>query len=89
MCYWQVAPGSAVTLPITVLNNSAHSHNVRAHLEGWLDDRWVVEPYLQAVIAPGERRTLDLTLALPRQASAEINSTQHTGCHATSVLWRF
>jgi hypothetical protein len=73
---WQVAPGSAVTLPITVLNNSAHPHSVRAHLEGWLDDRWTVEPYLQAVIAPGERRTLDLTLAPPRQASAEAGDYQ-------------
>lgn len=69
--HWQVDPGGAVTLPVTVLNNSAQQLVVRAYLEGWLDDRWVVEPYVQANLAPGERRNLELTLAPPRQASVE------------------
>ncbi|MFN3335790.1 MAG: hypothetical protein ACK47M_25100, partial [Caldilinea sp.] len=34
---WQVEPGGAVTLPVTVLNNSAQQLTVRAYLEGWLD----------------------------------------------------
>ncbi|MBK8799940.1 MAG: hypothetical protein IPM07_28195 [Anaerolineales bacterium] len=68
---WQVEPGGVVTLPITVLNNSTRGLTARAHLEGWLDDRWVVEPYLQAAIAPGERRTLELTIAPPRARDAE------------------
>lgn len=68
---WRVEPGNAVALPVTVLNNSTRRMTVRAHLEGWLDDRWVVEPYLQAAINPGERRTLELTVAPPRQPGAE------------------
>ena len=75
---WQVAPGSAVTMPVTVLNNSVHRQTVRTYLEGWLDDRWAVEPYLQAVIAPGERRTLDLTVAPPRQALSLIHISEPT-----------
>ncbi|MFN3979931.1 MAG: transglycosylase SLT domain-containing protein [Caldilinea sp.] len=68
---WQVEPGGAVTLPVTVLNNSAQRLAVRAYLEGWLDDRWVAEPYIQANLTPGERRTLELTFAPPRHASVE------------------
>lgn len=68
---WQVEPGGAVTLPVTVLNNSTQRLTVRAYLEGWLDDRWVAEPYIQANLTPGERRTLELTFAPPRHASVE------------------
>lgn len=68
---WQVEPGGAVTLPVTVLNNSAQRLAVRAYLEGWLDDRWVAEPYIQANLTPGERRTLELTFAPPRHANVE------------------
>ncbi len=68
---WQVEPGHTVTLPVTVLNNGPRRLAVRAYLEGWLDDRWVAEPYVQATIAPGERRTLELVIAPPRNASAE------------------
>ncbi len=68
---WQVEPGGAVTLPVTVLNNSAQRLAMRAYLEGWLDDRWVAEPYIQANLTPGERRTLELTFAPPRHASVE------------------
>jgi hypothetical protein len=49
---------------------------VRAHLEGWLDDRWVVEPYVQTIIPPGERRTLELMVAPPRQVQAEAGDYQ-------------
>lgn len=68
---WQVEPGNAVTLSLTVLNNSGRRLAVRAYLEGWLDDRWVAEPYVQAGIAPGERRPLVLTVAPPRHSGAE------------------
>ncbi|MFO7631670.1 MAG: hypothetical protein R6W76_03970, partial [Caldilinea sp.] len=68
---WQVEPGNAVTLPLTVLNNSGRRLAVRVYLEGWLDDRWVAEPYVQASIAPGERRPLVLTVAPPRHSGAE------------------
>lgn len=68
---WQVEPGSAVTLTVTVLNNSARRLAARVHLEGWLDDRWVAEPYVQANLAPGERRLFELTIAPPRHASVE------------------
>ena len=68
---WQVEPGGAVTLPVTVLNNSAQRLAVRAYLEGWLDDRWVAEPYIQADLTPGERCTLELTFAPPRHTSVE------------------
>jgi soluble lytic murein transglycosylase-like protein len=68
---WQVEPGAAVTLPVTVLNNGTHRLAIRAHLEGWLDDRWVAEPYVQVSIAPGEQRTLELTVAPPRNCSVE------------------
>lgn len=73
---WQVAPGGAVTVPVSVLNNSTHRLTVRAHLEGWLDDRWVVDPYVQTTIPPGERRTLELTVAPPRQSQAEAGDYQ-------------
>jgi membrane-bound lytic murein transglycosylase F len=73
---WQVVPGNAVALPVTVLNNSTRRLTVRAHLEGWLDDRWVTEPYVQTALAPGERRTLELTVAPPRQAQAEAGDYQ-------------
>jgi len=73
---WQVVPGNAVTLPVTVLNNSTGRLTVRVHLEGWLDDRWVTEPYVQTALAPGERRTLELTVAPPRQAQAEAGDYQ-------------
>lgn len=73
---WQVAPGAATALPVSVLNNSTRRLTVRAHLEGWLDDRWVVEPYVQTAIPPGERRTLELTVAPPRQVQAEAGDYQ-------------
>lgn len=73
---WQVLPGSALAVPVTVLNNSTHRMTVRAHLEGWLDDRWVVDPYVQTIIPPGERRTLELTVAPPRQPQAEAGDYQ-------------
>ena len=74
--HWQVAPGGAVAVPVTVLNNSTQRLTVRAHLEGWLDDRWVVDPYVQAVIPPGERRTLELTIAPPHHAQTEAGDYQ-------------
>ncbi|HAJ37046.1 MAG TPA: hypothetical protein DCL15_15300, partial [Chloroflexi bacterium] len=73
---WQVIPGNTVTLPVTVLNNSTHRLTVRAHLEGWLDDRWLVDPYVQTTIPPGERRILELTVAPPRQPQAEAGDYQ-------------
>lgn len=73
---WQVTPGGAVTVPVSVLNNSARRLTVRAHLEGWLDDRWVVDPYVQITIPPGEHRTLELTIAPPRLAQAEAGDYQ-------------
>jgi len=69
--HWQVEPGNSLALPVTVLNNSTRRLTVRIYLEGWLDDRWVAEPYVQANLAPGERRTLELTIAPPRHASVE------------------
>lgn len=73
---WRVVPGATVTVPVTVLNNSLRQLTVRAHLEGWLDDRWVVDPYVQMTIPPGARRTLELTIAPPRQASAAAGDYQ-------------
>ncbi len=66
-----VEPGASVTLGVTVLNNGSRRALVRVHIEGWLDDRWVLDPYLQASINPGERRTLDLTITPPRTADSE------------------
>ena len=66
-----VEPGNSVVLGVTVLNNGSRRALARVHLEGWLDDRWVIDPYLQATINPGERRTLELTIAPPRAADAE------------------
>lgn len=74
--HWQIVPGNTVIIPVTVLNNSTHRLTVRAHLEGWLDDRWVTEPYVQTALAPGESRTLELTVAPPRQAQAEAGDYQ-------------
>ena len=66
-----VEPGNSVVLGVTVLNNGSRRALARVHLEGWLDDRWVIDPYLQVTINPGERRTLELTIAPPRAADAE------------------
>lgn len=66
-----VEAGGSATLGVTVLNNGSRRAMVRVHLEGWLDDRWVLDPYLQASINPGERRTLDLTITPPRTADSE------------------
>ena len=68
---WQVEPGSTVALTVTILNNSTRRVAARAYLEGWLDDRWVAEPYVQANLAPGEQRSLDLVVAPPRHPSVE------------------
>lgn len=73
---WQVSPGNALAVPVTVLNNSTQRLTVRVHLEGWLDDRWVVDPYVQTIIPPGERRTVELTVAPPRQPQAEAGDYQ-------------
>ena len=79
---WQVEPGQSVALPLSVLNNSGHLLTVRAHLEGWLDELWAAEPYVQANLAAGERRTLELTVAPPRSARAEA------GDHDLAVVVR-
>ncbi len=79
---WQVEPGQSVALPLSVLNNSGHLLTVRAHLEGWLDESWAAEPYVQANLAAGERRTLELTVAPPRNARAEA------GDHDLAVVVR-
>ena len=66
-----VEPGNSVILGVTVLNNGSHRAQMRVHLEGWIDDRWVLDPYVQASIHPGERRTLDITVTPPRTADTE------------------
>jgi len=69
--HWHVEPGSSVALEVTVLNNGSHRALMRVHLEGWIDDRWVLDPYLQASIHPGERRTLNLIVTPLRTADSE------------------
>lgn len=79
---WEVEPGDVVALPVTVFNNSRRKLSARVYVEGWLDERWMVEPYVQASLEPGERITLELNLSPPRHASTEA------GDHPLAVVVR-
>lgn len=68
---WEVEPGNTIALPVTVLNNSHQKLSVRVHVEGWLDEGWVDDPYVQTGLGPGERSTLELALSLPRHSGVE------------------
>lgn len=79
---WEAAPGDVVALPVTVLNNSRRKLSARVYVEGWLDERWMVEPYVQASLEPGERITLELNLSPPLHSGIEA------GDHPLAVVVR-
>ncbi|MCS6826314.1 MAG: transglycosylase SLT domain-containing protein [Caldilinea sp.] len=79
---WEVKPGDVVALPVTVFNNSRRKLCARVYVEGWLDERWMVEPYVQAGLEPGERITLELNLSPPRHPGVEA------GDHPLAVVVR-
>jgi soluble lytic murein transglycosylase-like protein len=79
---WEVEPGDVVALPVTVFNNSRRKLSAHVYVEGWLDERWMVEPYVQATLEPGERITLELNLSPPRHVGTEA------GDHPLAVVVR-
>ena len=61
-----VQPGAEVTYTLSLLNNGPHAGLFTVTVEGWIDERWLVVPTPSVDLAPGERRTVTVTLQPPR-----------------------
>ena len=66
----EVEPGERTTIPVTILNNGPTEAVFRVHVEGWIDENWLVEESLHAVVNPGERTTVQLIVAPPRVSAS-------------------
>ena len=66
----EVEPGDNATIAVTILNNGPTAAVFRVHVEGWIDEDWLVEEALHAVIHPGQRTTVQLIVAPPRVSTS-------------------
>lgn len=69
--HMEIEVGTVAVLPVSVLNNGSRPAVVQAHLEGWIDERWLPVPNVQATISPGQHLALTIEIAPPRDPSSE------------------
>ena len=77
-----VNPGATAGVEIDLLNNGSEPARFQAHVEGWLDARWVEVYPIHAQLRAGERTTLSLSITPTREPSTIA------GEHAIAVVIR-
>lgn len=66
-----VEPGEAATLNVDLLNNGPSPALFEVNLEGWIDETWTPELPVRVHLPPGERRSISITLTLPRGSATQ------------------
>ncbi len=75
-----VHPGAKVTYTLSLLNNGPHAGLFTVTVEGWIDERWLVTPTPVVDLAPGERRTVTVTLQPTRTTQTQAGTRALVFC---------
>ena len=75
-----VQPGAEVTYTLSLLNNGPQAGLFTVTVEGWIDERWLVAPTPAVDLAPGERRTVTVTLQPTRTTRTQAGQRALVFC---------